>query len=65
MLGEAGIAIDYVGFPEHRGQVLGSTSDSRGGGVAACIIVPEEIFALAEIDDLDFTGGHTEQVGWL
>ena len=67
MLCKPGIAVDHMGLPQDRREILRRASDGRHGkGLLLFIVgVIEVILALAEVDDLHFVVTQKEQVGWL
>ena len=66
MLCEPAVAIDNVGLPKNRAEVLRSASNGRSGGRASIFAFPREnVFTLSEIDNFNFSAGHQKQVRWL
>lgn len=66
VLCEPRIAVNHVGFPQDRRQILGGASDGCCSRWAAIIALAlENIFRLTKINQFNFAAGHEEQVGWL
>lgn len=67
MLCEPGIAVDDMGFPQDRGQVLRSPSDRGHGECLLFFIVGiiEVVFAFPEVYQLYLIAGEEEDVGGL